>query len=81
MVGVIAFYHMILVAALDVNNKFNCEIVVLMRMHMENGCFREDYGFGRAIKTQKGEALTSTLEAAATMTTKRLWRLCGEYFG
>lgn len=70
----------VLVASVD-GDKYSFEVVVLMRMYLENGSFREDYGFGKATKTSKGESLVSALKAAATMARKRLWRLCGEYMG
>jgi DNA recombination protein Rad52 len=70
----------VLVASVE-NSKYYYEVVVLMRMFLENGSYREDYGFGKATRSSKGEALVMALKSAATMARKRLWRLCGEYMG
>jgi recombination DNA repair RAD52 pathway protein len=55
----------VLVATVD-GDKYSFEAVVLMRMYLENGSFREDYGFGKATKSSKGESLVSALKTAAT---------------
>jgi DNA recombination protein Rad52 len=70
----------VLVATVE-GDKFSYEVVVLMRMYLENGSFREDFGFGKSTRSSKGESLAMALKAAATMARKRLWKLCGEYMG
>jgi DNA recombination protein Rad52 len=62
-------------------DKYYYEVVVLMRMYLENGSYREDFGFGKSTRSSKGESLAMAFKSAATMARKRLWRLCGEYMG